>query len=57
MIRTIGHTEATLRYVEENRGWAEGLLKDPSSLTHLDEIAEGDRCSSIILAPRGASTT
>jgi pimeloyl-ACP methyl ester carboxylesterase len=43
MIRTIGHAEATLRYVEENRAWAEGLLKDPASLTELDEIAEGDR--------------
>jgi pimeloyl-ACP methyl ester carboxylesterase len=43
MIELFGPVEATIRYSEEQRAWAEGLLQDPASLIDPSEVPEGDR--------------
>jgi pimeloyl-ACP methyl ester carboxylesterase len=42
-IREFGAVAATLRYAEEIRDWAAGVLRDPAGLITDDELADGDR--------------
>ncbi len=43
MIERLGPAEATLRYADELRQWADDTIRDPDSLIGLDALPDGDR--------------